>query len=191
MHVIFIHGPAASGKHTIGSELAVLTGLPLFHNHLAVDAAKTLFEFGTPGFNAVRAAVWRTAFSEAAAAGQSFIFTFHPEASVARSLVNEMIESVESRGGTVIFVELKCSPATILARLQENSRTRFGKLTDPALYQELEKKGAFDFPALPLAHVTVHTDEMPPRDAARAIHDAVRAFVGDDALKTIHRVGNR
>jgi len=57
MKVIFIHGPAASGKHTIGSRLAALTGLPLFHNHLAVDAAKSLFEFGSPGFNVMRATI--------------------------------------------------------------------------------------------------------------------------------------
>ena len=67
MHVVFIHGPAASGKHTVGSRLSEITGLPLFHNHLAVDAAKSLFGFGTSLFNNVRAAIWRTAFEEAAA----------------------------------------------------------------------------------------------------------------------------
>jgi len=79
MEVIFIHGPAASGKHTIASQLSRLTGLPLFHNHLAVDAALSLFEFGTPGFKNMRSAIWRTAFQEAARANRSFIFTFHPK----------------------------------------------------------------------------------------------------------------
>ena len=66
VQVVFIHGPAASGKHTIGLQLSRLTGLPLFHNHLAVDAALSLFRFGTQGFKNVRSAVWRTAFQEAA-----------------------------------------------------------------------------------------------------------------------------
>ena len=57
MQVIFIHGPAASGKHTIGAELSRLTGLPLFHNHLAVDTALSLFAFGTPEFKNVRASI--------------------------------------------------------------------------------------------------------------------------------------
>ena|GEM_PF-3377967 len=46
MRVVFIHGPAASGKHTIGSLLSAATGLLLFHNHFAVNLVKTLFEFG-------------------------------------------------------------------------------------------------------------------------------------------------
>lgn len=50
MQVIFLHGPAASGKHTIGSALSRLTGLPRFHNHLAVDADLSLFPFGDPSF---------------------------------------------------------------------------------------------------------------------------------------------
>jgi len=179
MHVIFIHGPAASGKHTIGLELAALTGLPLFHNHLAVDAAKSLFEFGTPGFIALRAAVWRTAFAEAAAAQRSFIFTFHPEASVAPSLIDELVESVQSAGGRVIFVELGCSTDTVLTRLKEKSRTKFGKLTDPVLYQELEKQGAFAFPALPRPLVSIDTDTTAPDEAARRIQRAVHAQIGD------------
>jgi len=92
MYIVFIHGPAASGKHTVGSRLSEITGLPLFHNHLAVDVAKSLFSFGTPSFNKLRAAIWRTAFEEAAASNQSFIFTFHPEASVEPSLIDDLCE---------------------------------------------------------------------------------------------------
>ena len=117
MQVIFIHGPAASGKHTIGSQLSRLTGLPLFHNHLAVDAATSLFNFGTQGFRNVRAAVWRSAFQEAAIAGRSFIFTFHPEATVDPGLITELVQSIESVGGKVLFVELSCPPEVILKRL--------------------------------------------------------------------------
>ena len=50
MIVIFLHGPPASGKYTVGKVLSALLGVPLFHNHLAVDLARSLFEFGTPGF---------------------------------------------------------------------------------------------------------------------------------------------
>jgi len=174
MHVIFIHGAAASGKHTIGSRLADLTGLPLFHNHLAVDAAKSLFSFGTPAFNEVRAQIWRTAFREAAAARISFIFTFHPEATVEPSLIDELVGSVHAAGGRVHFVALTCAPTTVLRRLGEPSRTNFGKLTDAALYQQLEGQGAFEFPNLPVPLLTINTDEHIPDDSARMIETAVR-----------------
>jgi tRNA A37 N6-isopentenylltransferase MiaA len=62
MELLFIYGPAAVGKLTIGRELAKLTGYRLFHNHeypklpnsgLTIDtskinpqeAARKIFEF--------------------------------------------------------------------------------------------------------------------------------------------------
>ena len=173
MHVVFIHGPAASGKHTIGSKLAELTGLPLFHNHLAVDAAKALFPFGSRGFNEMRATVWRAAFREAATAGTPFIFTFHPESSVEPKLIDQLVDSVRQAGGQVHFVELVCATQTSLKRLKEPSRSKFGKLTDSGLYRELDMKGAFAFPALPSPLVRIDTDEKSPDAAAREIWQAL------------------
>ena len=173
MHVVFIHGPAASGKHTIGSRLSEMTGLPLFHNHLAVDAAKALFDFGSAPFKKMRATIWHTAFSSAAAAGRSFIFTFHPEASVEPELIDALTRAVESAGGRVFFVELTCSRETVLARLANENRTKFGKLTDPELYRQIEESGGFSFLALPSALVTVDTDNTSADEAARKIADAV------------------
>jgi hypothetical protein len=173
MHVIFIYGPAAAGKHTIGSELSRLTGLPLFHNHLAVDAALSLFEFGTPGFKNVRSTIWRTAFQEAARSSRSFIFTFQPEASVEPGLIMELIASIESTGGTVVFVELLCPQEVILGRLGNASRASFRKLTDPNLYRALEEQGAFAFPPMPTPLLRIDTNELAPEMAAKKIAMAV------------------
>ena len=173
MQVIFIYGPAASGKHTVGTQLSRLTGLPLFHNHLAVDAALTLFEFGTQGFKNVRSAVWRAAFQEAARSRRSFIFTFQPEASVDPLLVAELVESIESAGGIVQFVELQCTPEVVLGRLGNSSRASFRKLTDPDLYRTLEEQGAFAFPPLPTPLLCVDTSQIPPEVAAKQIAAAI------------------
>ena len=127
MHVIFLHGAPATGKHTIGVKLSQLTSLPLFHNHLAVDAALGLFAFGTPAFVSLRAAIWRAAFEEAAKADQSFIFTFNPESTVDPGLIADLCASIESAGGRVHFVQLTCSRETILQRLGNASRAAFGK----------------------------------------------------------------
>ncbi len=175
MYVVFIHGPAAAGKYTIGRELAARTGLPLFHNHFGVDAAAALFDFGTPSFNRMRAAIWRAGFSEAGAAGRSFIFTFHPEVTVDRELIRELVASVEVVGGGVAFVELTCSRQSILARLSNPSRSEFGKLTDARLYARLEQQGAFEFPALPPPIVRLDTDQISPAEAAENIVRALEA----------------
>ena len=175
MHVVFIHGPAASGKHTIGTRLARLIKLPLFHNHLAVDAALSLFAFGSPEFRNLRAAIWRAAFHEAAAAGQSFIFTFHPEATVDPAVIGELVDAVQSSGGRVHFVQLLCSPETVLLRLVETSRKKFGKLTDVRLYEALKSQGAFEFPPLPQPLLTVDTELLDADAAAHAIMQALAA----------------
>jgi hypothetical protein len=173
MKVIFIHGPAASGKHTIGSKLSGLTGLPLFHNHLAVDTALSLFEFGTPGFKNVRASIWRSVFQEAARSSRSFVFTFHPEASVEPALVGELVDLVEASGGKVLFVELTCPHETILERLGNPSRQRFRKMTDSNLYRRHEEQGAFHFPPLPEPVVRVNTSELSAEEAANRIAQAI------------------
>lgn len=48
--LVFIVGPPAVGKMTVGHELAKRTGLKLFHNHHTIDLALRFFPFGTPPF---------------------------------------------------------------------------------------------------------------------------------------------
>ena len=174
MRVIFLHGPAAAGKHTIGRLLSERLGLPLFHNHLTVDLAKTLFDFGTEPFRRLRAAVWHAAFAEATAARRSFIFTFHPEASVDPSLIADLVERVTDAGGRVHFIELICPRDTVLERLGSESRAAFGKLTDPDVYLRIEAAGGFRFPPMPPPLVRVDTSGTTASDAAVLIEQALR-----------------
>lgn len=59
MRLLFLHGPPATGKYTVGRELAALTGWELYHNHLVVDEVLARHAFGTPGFVAERDQRWR------------------------------------------------------------------------------------------------------------------------------------
>ena len=43
MNLIFIYGPPATGKLTIATELAALTGYTLFHNHPSLNLAREIF----------------------------------------------------------------------------------------------------------------------------------------------------
>jgi hypothetical protein len=36
MDLVFLYGPPAAGKFTVGRELAAITGFGLFHNHLTL-----------------------------------------------------------------------------------------------------------------------------------------------------------
>ena len=166
MHVIFIHGPVAAGKRTIGVRLSEATGLPLFHNHLMVDLVRTLFGLFSEPFIRLRATLWRKSFLEAARVGQSFIFTFTPEVSVDRELVDELTRIIEDSGGHVHFVELICSREEILNRLANPDRNN--KLNDPRVYEQVERDGGFDFPPMP-AMVSVDTATLSPSEAVASI----------------------
>ena len=170
MYVLFIHGPAASGKHTIGSLISQRRGIPLFHNHLTVDLVKTLFSFGTKPFADLRAQIWRASFSQAAMAKTSFVFTFNPESTVDPALIEELQNVVEEYGGKVFFVELLCSDAEVVRRIGNNSRAKFGKLLDADVYREFKETGGFDFPALPEPMVVIDTERNTPDQAATAIN---------------------
>ncbi len=90
MTLVFIHGMAASGKLTIARELAELTGMPVFHNHLVVDAVLSVFDFGTEPFIKLRHEMWMAMFREAVRLDRSLIFTFTPERSVPAGFVPEL-----------------------------------------------------------------------------------------------------
>ena len=62
MRCVFLYGPAASGKLTVATALQGRSGLPLFHNHLAVDAALSLIDIGSPPFVRLRELIWLGAF---------------------------------------------------------------------------------------------------------------------------------
>lgn len=172
MRLVFIHGPAASGKLTVARELAALTGLPLFHNHLVVDALLAVFPFGSPGFVALREAIWLDVFRAAAAEDRSLIFTFHPEASVAPDFPERVVAAVEEAGGRADFVALTCAPELVEARIEAASRQASGKLSSVALFRELEAQGAFAYPPLPAA-VTIDTGAMDPGEAATRISESL------------------
>jgi hypothetical protein len=169
MHCVFIYGPVASGKLTVATALQARSGLPLFHNHLAVDAALSLFEFGSPGFVRLRELIWLGAFREAAEAGRSFIFTFSPEASVPATFVGDAVNIIEHNGGRVFFVSLTCGDAVIEERIASASRSAFQKLTSLEQYRNLRSCAAFTFGPLPEPHLTIATDSVSAEDSALQI----------------------
>ncbi len=169
MRLVFIHGPPAVGKLTVGRELAELTGFALFHNHLVVDAVAAMFPFGHPEFVRLREAWWMQMFSAAAAGDSSLIFTFQPEPSVSENFAARVVELVEAEGGRVDFVRLHCAPDVLEARINAESRAAFGKMTSVEMLREL--RAAFEAceAQMPEAAVSIDTDALQPAEAARRI----------------------
>ena len=171
MVLVFIHGPAASGKLTIGRELQTLTGFRLFHNHLVVDTLLAVFPFGSDPFVRLREQMWLSVFKEAAAQDISLIFTFAPERTVRASFIDEAIRTVTEGGGRVLFVELTCPIEELERRLDNPSRAQFMKLRSVELFRQLRRYGMSDVPRLPSSGLSIDTSTTRPDEAAKKIRD--------------------
>jgi hypothetical protein len=168
MELVFIHGPAGSGKLTVARELSRMTGLQLFHNHLTVDAVTAVFDFGSEPFVRLREQIWLSVFREAAQRHVSLIFTFTPERTVRASFIADTLNAVTSAGGRVLFVELTCPMDELERRIEHASRAQFGKLRSLELFRELNRTGAFEYPKLPDSGLSIDTSQTsPPQAAAR------------------------
>jgi chloramphenicol 3-O-phosphotransferase len=168
MKLVFIHGPAAAGKLTVGRALQDLTGFRLFHNHLVVDTLLSVFPFGTPSFVALREQIWLSVFEAAARDGISTIFTFAPEATVNPSFIDKAASTIQNAGGEVCFVKLDCPVDVLEERMEDASRAQFFKLNSVAIFRDLREKDAYRFPDLPPG-LTIDTSTTQPNESARKI----------------------
>jgi len=175
MKLVFLHGPPGVGKLTVGRELAALTDLGLFHNHLTVELVSSLFLFGSEPFIFLREQVWLAAFAEAARNDVSLIFTFCPERTVRERFVQETVNAVEAAGGQVIFIELTCNEEELERRMEDASRKEFGKLASVERYRSLRDAGAFQFPKLPNGLI-LDVTALQPGESAQLISEYIESM---------------
>lgn len=133
MHLVFIPGPAAAGKYTVGKGLAALTGFELYHNHVAVDEVLKAHAFGTPDFVAGRDRRWREFFAQFPGQERAgIIFTFNPENSVPQAFIDWLFAEMIHRGVAMPSIEITASEQVIENRMASEQRRQFRKLTDVA-----------------------------------------------------------
>lgn len=171
MKLVVVFGPVASGKLTVGRELAARTGLPLFHNHLVVDTVLSVFPFGSPEFVRLRDQFWVATFEAAARSGRSLVFTFAPEPTVPHDFIARTTARVQRHGGDVALVELRVDRAEQERRVDNPDRRTFGKLTDREMLAALRQQVATPGSTLtmPPADVVVDTTRHDPAAAAARI----------------------
>lgn len=169
MKLLFLHGPPAAGKYTIARHVADATGLPLFHNHLIVDAVHAVFPFGSPAFVALRERFWLDVIRAAVAEDRSLIFTFQPESSVSPGFAAEVADTVAAGGGQCLFVRLQLDLAGQRARIANADRGKFGKLRDVALLEQLHGDFKRSEAAMPASALEIDTASTAPAEAAARI----------------------
>ena len=170
MRLIFIYGMPATGKLTVARELAIISGYPVFHNHLAVDLLLSTFEFGSKPFVELRELIWLSVFRHAAENQKpGLIFTFAPEATVRPSFIADAIKALGEVGEAVDFVELTCPIPELRRRIPDPSRKQFKKLSSLELFEQLEAAGSFNAFPMPQPRVRIDTSICTPARAALEI----------------------
>jgi hypothetical protein len=118
--LLFIVGPAAVGKMTVGAEVAKRTGLKLFHNHQTIDLVLPYFPFGSPPFGRLVSEFRRRICEEVANSdlpGLIFTYVWAFDQPGDDAEVETYSAIFRSRGGAVLHAELQ---ATQEIRLQRN-----------------------------------------------------------------------
>ncbi|SNY33779.1 AAA family ATPase [Paractinoplanes atraurantiacus] len=123
--LLFIIGPPAVGKMTVGNEIAARTGLRVFHNHLAIEPVLRFFEFGTPAFSRLVQGFRQAVLEEVAASdlpGLIFTYVWAFDSPGDAQSVRRYAEPFARRGGRVLFLELEADQQERLRRNTGESR---------------------------------------------------------------------
>ena len=143
----------------VGLELSTLTGIPLFHNHLSIEAVLPVFGFGTKPFNRLVSEFRDRMFVEVAESELpglifTYVWAFNEPGDL--QFVEKVKAIYESRDGRAVFVELWADLDTRIVRNEtelrltakpskrdvEASRTR---LLETDQRYELSSEGDFPF----------------------------------------------
>lgn len=168
MKLILIYGPPTAGKLTVAKELSSITGIKVFHNHMTIDLAEELFDWGTPGFQAVVDTVRFAVFEEAAKADVDLIFTLVYCAPFDVLYVDRIVRAIETNGGEVCFVRLQCALEALKERVVSPERKQFGKISSVEKLELVMSRGDL-LSAAPHDGVDIDTRLTTPSAAAQSI----------------------
>ncbi len=123
--LVIITGPHAVGKMTVGQELAKITDLRLFHNHMSIELSIKLFDFGTPGYRALNETIRNTVFEQFATGNlPGLIFTYMMDFDLQSEFdyLQGIIDLFEGNGADCHVVELCADFEERLARNKSENR---------------------------------------------------------------------
>lgn len=123
--LLFLIGAPAVGKMTVGYEIARLTGMRLFHNHMSIEPVLRFFDWGTPSFHRLVDDFRRGVFEEVAKSdlpGLVFTYVWAFDLPTEAANVERYAAPFRERGGDVLFAELEASLDERLRRNQTELR---------------------------------------------------------------------
>jgi hypothetical protein len=166
--LVFIYGAPGTGKLTVAREVSRLTGLRLFHNHLTVDLAASLFEHGSPAYLDYVRHLRLEAFERAAKADVDLIFTFW-YSSISGPSVERYRSVIETAGGEVMFVRLHCRPEILEQRVTSVSRQNWKISSVQELRDAFAQYPTSFVDAIPGTQLEIDNSDLEPEVVAEQI----------------------
>lgn len=147
MKLILIFGPQAVGKMTVGQELAKITDLKLFHNHMTIDLVGHFFDYSTKEGKRLVHLFRQEIFEEASKSdmyGMIFTYVWAFNLQDDWDYVNQVSQLFESRGGTVYYVELEADLEERLERNKSDNRLKHKPSKRDIEWSEADLKNSMD-----------------------------------------------
>lgn len=182
MKLVVIIGPHAVGKMTVGQELAKLTELRLFHNHMTIELVAELFE-NVPAERSRLTQLFREEIFKAYAAsdeyGMIFTFMWAFDSKVDWDYMEHVEKLFTEKGGEVYYVELEADKDVRLERNKTDNRL----LNKPSkrnieksekLFTTLEAKyrlNSFEGEIKKTNYMRINNTDLPPETVASMIKE--------------------
>ena len=143
MKFVVLFGPQAVGKMTVGQELASITDLKLFHNHMTIDLVSPFFSYGTPEGRRLVQLFRHELFGAVAKSdldGMIFTFVWAFDLEEDWAYIKQVTDLFESNGADIYYVELEADIEERLIRNQTENRLTHKPMKRDIAWSEGELK---------------------------------------------------
>ena len=125
MKLVILFGPGAVGKMTVGQELAKITELKLFHNHMSLELANQFFDWSTTGFKQIDRLIRFGIFDIVAKSdleGLIFTFVWVVNEQKEEDYIDSIVEIFQKENAEIYYVELYAELEERLRRNKHENR---------------------------------------------------------------------
>jgi len=181
--LVIILGPHAVGKMTVGQELAKITPLRLFHNHMSIEFTRKLFDRSEPEWQELNGYIRQKVFEQFAAgdfAGLIFTYMCAFDMPSEFEYLEKIITLFQSNGAKCHVVELTADFDERLARNKSENRLHHKESKRDLTWSEAEMKttsakyrlNSYEGEQLPFkSYLKIDNTHLPPDVVAQTIKE--------------------